>query len=153
MEMTTIKKAVLLLWTFPLPLLYLVFRGGHIVGDMSGAKVGLLRWWPEPYVAVALYPGILLRSAHVAASVPLMVHEMEHIRQQEKFGGLLFLVTYGAHYLWNFFVAADTRFNHMAAYGAIFWEKKATEVEIEARHEIDRARMLEIGLAKQETLT
>lgn len=150
------------LWAFPFPVLHWLLRKKHIkrllLEDnayyrLYGAEVATWKWWPKPYVAVALYPGILVRSEEYAEQTGLMVHEEEHLRQQMAVSGIGFLASYGAHYLWNYLVPSATRFNHMAAYRAIYWEVVASHVENEHYRALDMEQNLELGTTSQDTLS
>lgn len=115
-------RVVLFLWTFPFPLLAWMLRR-----DKLSENVWVYRWWVGGRrFACALYPDILVPYERVATNARLMRHERAHLLQIERVGGLLFLLTYGGHFLINYlFGPAGVRFRWYSAYRAIFWERHA----------------------------
>lgn len=73
------------------------------------------------YCAVALYPFVLLKQAHLRHDQRLMLHERIHLRQQLELLIFPFYVVYLLHYLlllWRFR-------NHWQAYRHICFEREA----------------------------
>lgn len=119
--MTTLRW----LWLFPLPIFAVLNTRRHVMTWM-GTPVVEWRWWLKGY-ATAAGTRILVPPGR-ARLVPsrLLRHEAKHLEQQRRWGGVLFLLIYGADFLVQW---VRHGFRWHPAYLAIGFEREARAAE------------------------
>lgn len=109
---------------------------GHKLGEFRGYERRALRFWLGRF-HVACWPYILhptedtwMLAKPKEYSEPdyrLLLHELRHLKQQERDSSWWWLPRYGAEWLYGFLVRPSTRFDWRAAYLAISYEVDARE--------------------------
>lgn len=119
-------RALLWLWTFPIPVFAALNSKRVLTVLDSGIEVAEYRWWGNGRFTVGAYPKILRPPGKGMPRPALLRHELRHITQQLWVGGIAFVVSYGLMWLVLWPIKG---FDWEAAYRAIPWERDARNQE------------------------
>lgn len=122
--MSKFKWFLTFLWTFPLPLVGLLNRKMKLL-SWRDHPVYVYHFWPSRRFALASWPTILVPRPGTRSNQSLMKHEARHLEQQRRWGGIIFLVSYGLMFVLLFM----WHWNWRKAYEGVWWEVDARRAE------------------------